>query len=112
MRQPIASTGSSFRRTIPCTTCGRVHEGGDCRKRTIQHFEYGGSRHNRRDCPNLTQLGISTDRGVQSTTSRGGRTSGFGRGTGRGTRSIVNREGGASTSTQPIRPIQIERPSL
>ena len=35
VRQPIASAGSSFRRTTPCVTCGRVHKGGDCRKRTI-----------------------------------------------------------------------------
>ena len=53
VRQPVASVGSSFRRTTPCVTCGRVHEGGDCRKRTIQCFECGGSGHIRRDCPNL-----------------------------------------------------------
>ena len=110
VRQPIASTGSSFRRTTPCTTCGRVHEGGDCRKRTIQCFKYGGSWHIRRNYPNLVQFGTSTSRGVQSTASRGGRTSGFGRGTGRGEGSIVNRVGGASTSTQPIRHVQIKIP--
>ena len=53
VRQPVASVGSSFRRTTPYVTCGRVHEGGDCRKRTIQCFECGGSGHIRRDCPNL-----------------------------------------------------------
>ena len=53
VRQPVASVGSSFRRTTPCATCGRVHEGGDCRKRTIQCFECSGSGHIRRDCPNL-----------------------------------------------------------
>ena len=75
--------GSSFRRTTPCVTCGRVLEGEDCRKRTIQYFECGGSRHIRRDCPNLAQFGTSTGRGVQSRAGRGGRTSGFGRGIGR-----------------------------
>ena len=50
VRQSIASTGSSFRRTIPCTTCGHIHEGGYYRKRTIQCFECGGSGHIRRDC--------------------------------------------------------------
>ena len=112
MRQPVASTGSSFRRTTPCTTCGHVHEGGDCRKRTIQCFEYGGSRHIRRDCPNLAQFGTSTGRGVQSIAGRGGRTPGFGRGAGRGVGASVSREGGASTSTHPIRPVQMERPTM
>ena len=112
MRQLITSTGSSFRRTTPCTTCGRVHEGGDCRKRTIQCFECGGSGHIRRDCPNLAQFGTSTGRGVQSTAGRGGRTFGFSRGTGRGVGASVSREGGASTLTHPIRPVQIERPTV
>ena len=91
MRQPIASIGSSFRKTTPYTTCGRVHEGGDYRKRTIQYFKCGGSRHVRRDCPNLAQFGINT--------GRGGRTSSFGRSTGRDAGSIVSREGGTSAST-------------
>ena len=112
MRQPIASVGSSFRRTTPYVTCGRMHEGGDCRKRTIQCFERGGSGHIRRAWPNLAQFGTSTGRGVQSIVGRGGRKSGFGRGTGRGVGASISREGGASTSTQPIRPLQIERPSV
>ena len=112
VRQPIASTGSSSRRIIPCTTCGRVHEGGDCRKRTIQCFECGGSGHIRRDCPNLAQFGTSTGRGAYSITGRRGRTFGFGRSTGRGVGASVSREGGASTSTHPIRPMQIERPIM
>ena len=69
-----------------------------------------GSGHIRRDCPNLAQFGTSTGRGVQSIAGRGGRTSGFGRGTGRGAGASASREGGASTSTQPIRPVQMERP--
>ena len=85
-----------------------MHEGGDCRKRTIQCFECGGSGHIRRDCPNLAQFGTSTGRGVQSIAGRGGRTSGLGRGSGAG----VSREGGASTSTYPICPIQTERPPV
>ena len=32
--------------------------------------------------------------------------------TGRGAGASVSREGGASTSTQPIRPVQMERPSV
>ena len=103
MRQPAA--GSSFRRTTHYTTCGHVHEGGDYRKRTIQCFECGGSGHIRRDCPNLAQFGTSTSRGVQSIAGRGGRTSGLGRGAGRGSGAGVSREGGASTSIYPIRPI-------
>ena len=89
-----------------------MHEGGDCRKRTIQCFECGGSGHIRRDCPNLAQFGTSTSRGVQSTVGRGGRTSGFGRGTSRGVGASASREGGASTSTQPIRTVQMERPPV
>ena len=61
-----------------------MHEGGDCRKRTIQCFEYGGSGHIRRDYPNLAQFGTSTGRGVQIIVGRGGRTSSFGKGTCRG----------------------------
>ena len=95
--------GSSFRRTTPCVTCGHVHEGGDCRKRTIQCFECNGSGHIRRDCPNLAQFGTSTGRGVQSIVGRGGKTSGFSRGTGRGVGASVSREGGTSTLTHPIR---------
>ena len=81
-------------------------------KRTIQCFECGGSEHIRRDCPNMAQFGTSTGRGVQSTVGRGGRTSRIGRGTGRGTGASVSREGDASTLTQPIRPMQIERPTV
>ena len=36
----------------------------------------------------------------------------MGRGAGRGSEAGFSREGGASTSTHPIRPIQIERPSV
>ena len=105
MRQPVASMGSSLRRTTPYVTCGRVHEGGDCRMRNIQCFECGGSGHIRRDFPNLAPCGTRTGRGVQSTVGRGGRTSGFGRGICRGAGASISREGGASTSTHPIRPM-------
>ena len=94
----MASAGSSFRRTAPCVNCGRIHE-EDCRKRPIQYFECGGSGHIRRDCPNLVQFGTSIGRGVQGIANRGGRTSSFGRGTGRGLGVNISRESGASKST-------------
>ncbi|XP_050211504.1 uncharacterized protein LOC126661687 [Mercurialis annua] len=49
-------------------------------------------------------------RGYQGTVNRGGRTSGFDRGYGRGSRFNANKEGGASTSTQPMLGTQITRP--
>ena len=107
----MASASGSFRRIAPCAMCGHVHE-GDCTKRTIQYFDYGGSGHIRRGCPNLVQFGTSTGRGVQSTAGREGRTSSFGRVTGSGSGASVNKKGGASTLTHPIQPVQIERPSL
>ncbi|XP_025014399.1 uncharacterized protein LOC112536061 [Ricinus communis] len=83
-----------------------------------QRSEIGGPRgsigpwtwHIRRDCPNWAQFGTSAGRGVQSRTSRGGRTFGFGIGMGRGLGAGVSREGGASTLTHLTRPVYTERP--
>ncbi|XP_065868428.1 uncharacterized protein [Euphorbia lathyris] len=42
----IASSGN----VLKCSQCGQFHS-GECRKRTLQCFQCGGSGHLRRDCP-------------------------------------------------------------
>ncbi|XP_050233185.1 uncharacterized protein LOC126681675 [Mercurialis annua] len=100
------SYDSNFSARQPASSVGNVAS----KKRSITCFECGGMGHIRRDCPSLSQFSSGRGSGFQCTANRGGRTSGFDRGSGRGSIFNANKKGGASTSTQPMQGTQNTRP--
>ncbi|XP_055960122.1 uncharacterized protein LOC130014968 [Mercurialis annua] len=98
----------NFSARQPTSSVGSVAS----KKRSITCFECGGMGHIGRDCPNIAQFSSGRGRGFQGTANRGGRTSVFDRGSGRGSGFNANKEGEASTSTQPTQGTQNTRPAV
>ncbi|XP_050207433.1 uncharacterized protein LOC126656854 [Mercurialis annua] len=82
------SHDSNFLVRQPASSVGSVAS----KKRSITCFECGGMGHIIRDCPSMEQFSSGRGRGFQGTTNRGGRTSGFDRGSGRGSGFNANKE--------------------
>ncbi|XP_050222197.1 uncharacterized protein LOC126672292 [Mercurialis annua] len=102
------SHDSNFSPRQPASSSGSVAS----KKRSITFFECGGMGHIRRDCPSMAQFNSGCGRGFQGTANKGGRTSGFDRGSCRGSGFNANKEGEASTSTQLMQGTQTTRPAV